>query len=197
MGKFFTSIIIILVLGIVVGGGVFFASTNGFNFAKEDKVDISAVLTEIKQISQINTTEMYFNEIVQFSEAISFVGFTVPFTEKKFIFTVKAKVQSGIDLSTLSEDDILIEDKKVTLTLDRAKITSKEVIEYKAYSEKDGLFNNVSTDDTLKQLNEFNARLEQQALESGILEKAEENAKIVLSGFLKLLKFEEIVINFK
>jgi hypothetical protein len=139
---------------------------------------------------------MYFNEILDYREAIKINDIQIPFTEKSFIFVVKAKVQSGIDLASLTEDDIQIVDKKITLNLDKAKITSKEILEYSAYDEKDGLFNRVNNDDTLKTLNEFRVRLEKQAIDSGILTKAEENAKMVLSSILRLLGFEEIVINF-
>lgn len=166
------------------------------DFGRESETNVSGVLTEIKQISQLDTVEMYFNEILDYSESMNINGIEIPFTEKKFIFVVKAKVQSGIDLSTITEDDIQIVDKKIILTLNKAKITSKEVLEYDAYSESDGLFNKVSNEDTLKTLNDFRVRLEKQALDSGILVKAEDNAKIVLESFLRLLGFEEIEINF-
>lgn len=166
------------------------------DFGRESETNVSGVLTEIKQISQLDTVEMYFNEILDYSESMNINGIEIPFTEKKFIFVVKAKVQSGIDLSTITEDDIQIIDQKIILTLNKAKITSKEVLEYDAYSESDGLFNKVSNEDTLKTLNDFRVRLEKQALDSGILVKAEDNAKIVLESFLRLLGFEEIEINF-
>lgn len=166
------------------------------DFGRESETNVSGVLTEIKQISQLDTVEMYFNEILDYSESMNINGIEIPFTEKKFIFVVKAKVQSGIDLSTITEDDIQIVEKKIILTLNKAKITSKEVLEYDAYSESDGLFNKVSNEDTLKTLNDFRVRLEKQALDSGILVKAEDNAKIVLESFLRLLGFEEIEINF-
>ncbi len=166
------------------------------DFGRESETNVSGVLTEIKQISQLDTVEMYFNEILDYSESMNINGIEIPFTEKKFIFVVKAKVQSGIDLSTITEDDIQIIDQKIILTLNKAKITSKEVLEYDAYSESDGLFNKVSNEDTLKTLNDFRVRLEKQALDSGILVKAEDNAKIVLESFLRLLGFDEIEINF-
>lgn len=160
-------------------------------------LSVSGVLTEIKQISQLNTVEMYFNEILDYSESLQIGDFIIPFTEKKFIFIIEAKVQSGVDLSTLTEDDVEITDNKITLRLNRATITSKEILKYQAYDEKDGLFNRVSNEDTLNTLNEFKVRLENQALSKGILTSAEDNARIALTGFLRLLGFEEIFITFK
>lgn len=187
-------ILIIVVVAVFVG--VFTMSLFNIKLVRDSEIGVSGVLTEIRQISQLDTVEMYFNEILDYREAIKINDIQIPFTEKSFIFVVKAKVQSGIDLASLTEDDIQIVDKKITLNLDKAKITSKEILEYSAYDEKDGLFNRVNNDDTLKTLNEFRVRLEKQAIDSGILTKAEENAKMVLSSILRLLGFEEIVINF-
>lgn len=172
-------------------------SVSGFKLTRNEQMSVSGVLTEIKQISQLNTVEMYFNEILDYSESLQIGDFIIPFTEKKFIFIIEAKVQSGVDLSTLTEDDVEITDNKITLRLNRATITSKEILKYQAYDEKDGLFNRVSNEDTLNTLNEFKVRLENQALSKGILTSAEDNARIALTGFLRLLGFEEIFITFK
>lgn len=168
-----------------------------FRIEEKSELNVSSVLEKVTQISQLDTVEMYFSEILDYQSALSINGFNLPFTEKKFIFTVKAKVQSGIDLASLTEENIQITDKKIALTLNRAKITSKEILEYRAFSEVDGIGNPVTTEDTLNTLNNFTERLEKQALENGILEKAEENAKLVLENFLILIGFEEVVITFK
>jgi len=192
-------IIIGFVLLVLVFGSGFFTSQFApslLNFEKKSETSVSGVLEKVVQISQLDTVEMYFNEILDHRSALYLNGTKLPFTEKSFIFTVKAKVQSGIDLSTLTEEDIQIIDKKIIITVDKAKITSKEIIEYKAYHETDGVGNPVTTADTLETLNDFNDRLEQQALDNGIIEKAQDNAKLFLENFLMLLGFEEVVINF-
>ncbi|MDP2813795.1 MAG: DUF4230 domain-containing protein [Erysipelotrichaceae bacterium] len=192
----YSMIKILIIVAVAVFVGVFTMNLFNIKLVRDSEIGVSGVLTEIKQISQLDTVEMYFNEILDYREAIKINDIQIPFTEKSFIFVVKAKVQAGIDLASLSEEDIRIEDKKITLTLNKAKITSKEILEYSAYDEKDGLFNRVNNDDTLKTLNEFRVRLDKQAIDSGILTKAEDNAKLVLSSILRLMGFEEIVINF-
>lgn len=128
-------------LSIVVVALVIFAMNFStiFQLGEHRETSVSAVLERIKQIAQLDTVEMHFNEILDYRSAITINDIELPFTEKTFIFVVKAKVQSGIDLSTLTEEDILIDGQKITLTLAKASITSKEVLEYKAYAEKDGL----------------------------------------------------------
>lgn len=187
-------VLIIVVVAVFVG--VFTMNLFNIKLVRDSEIGVSGVLTEIKQIAQFDTVEMYFNEILDYREAIKINDIQIPFTEKSFIFVVKAKVQAGIDLASLSEEDVRIEDKKITLTLNKAKITSREITEYKAYDEKDGLFNRVNNEDTLKTLNEFRVRLEKQAIDLNILTNAEANAKVVLESILRLMGFEEIVINF-
>lgn len=190
---FFLSFVLIFAFGFGISQFV----PNLFKIEQKSEANVSAVLERITQISQLDTVEMYFNEILDYRSAMSINGFDLPFTMKSFIFTVKAKVQSGIDLASLSAEDIQIVDKEITLSLNKAKITSKEILEYKAYDETDGLGNPVTTEDTLNTLNDFLLRLEQQALDSGILEKAENNAKLVLENFLYLIGYEKVVITFK
>lgn len=185
-------IIALIVLVVLLGINVF----KNFNVDRESEFEVSAVLEKIKQVSQLDTVEMYFNEILDYREALKIKDFEIPFTKKSFIFIVKAKVQAGIDLASLSEENIKIEDKKITLLLDKATITSKEVIEYQAYAEKDGLFNKVTNEDTLNTLNEFLLRLNKQAKDNGILQLAEDNAKVVLDNILTLVGFEEIIITY-
>ena len=146
-------VLIIVVVAVFVG--VFTMNLFNIKLVRDSEIGVSGVLTEIKQIAQFDTVEMYFNEILDYREAIKINDIQIPFTEKSFIFVVKAKVQAGIDLASLSEEDVRIEDKKITLTLNKAKITSREITEYKAYDEKDGLFNRVNNEDTLKTLNEI------------------------------------------
>lgn len=188
--------LILAALAVFIGIFALNFSSN-FKVVRKSETGVSAVVEKIKQISQLDTVEMYFNEILDYREAITINDFVVPFTEKSFIFIVKAKVQSGVDLASISEEDIEIVDKKITISLDNAMITSKEILEYRAYDEKDGLFNRVTNEDTLKTLNEFLLRLDKQARDNGILETAEENAKLVLENILGLIGFEEIVIHFE
>ena len=192
----YSMIKISIIVAVAIFVGVFTMNLFNFKLVRDSEIGVSGVLTEIRQISQLDTVEMYFNEILDYREALKINDIEIPFTEKSFIFVVKAKVQSGIDLASLTEDDIQIADKKITLNLDKAKITSKEILEYSAYDEKDGLFNRVNNEDTLKTLNEFRIRLDKQAIDSGILTKAEDNAKLVLESILRLMGFEEIVIVF-
>lgn len=190
--KWILSAIILII--VILGGSIFFSN---FKIVPHREIHSNGVLEQIKEISELNTVEMYFNEIVDFKDAKKLKGWTIPFTTKSFIFTAKARVKAGVDLSLLTESAIKIDKKQITITLPSPTITSKEILETKSYYEKDGLFNEITNDDTLEVLGTFEQQLEQQAIESGILSQAEEHAKLVVQNLLLWMDFEDITIQFQ
>lgn len=172
-------------------------SVMSFKSYHDTKLNSTAVLERIRNISELNTVEMYFNEVVDFKDAKKFREWTIPLTTKSFLFTATAKVKAGVDLSGLTEEKIKISKKKITIQLPQPVITSKEILDTKSYDEKDGLFNEITNEDTLNTLNAFQDQLEKQATDSGILDKARENAKNTLESWLELMNFKEIEIQFE
>ncbi len=194
MKKIYQVIIILLVVSLVAVSGTWFTLEL---FKDKTEFSSSGVMEKFQTISELNSIEMYFNEIIDYKNAKFFDTFKVPFTEKSFVFKVEAKVKAGIDLSQLEEKDITVQDKSITIKLPKPKITSKEVLSYKLYFEKNGLFNEVTTEDTLTALANFQDSLESHALKSGILEKAEENTKLYVENLLYSMGFETVNITFK
>lgn len=180
---------LVLALGLAVG-----AYHSNQLFSNRQEINASGVLEEIRNLSQLNTVEMYFNEIVDFQDAKYFHDLKIPFTEKTFIFKAKARVRAGMDLSLILEDDIQIHERSIVLRLPPPEITSVEVLEYQAYHEKDGLFNEVTNEDTLSVLQSFQEDLRKQAEAAGILDHAQTHGLILVRNLLEILGFEKIEI---
>lgn len=157
------------------------------------EIHSTGVLERIRGISELSTVEMYFHEILEFQDAKYFKELQIPFTKKSFIVTVKAKVKAGVDLSMLKEDDIeVMDDQTIRIRLPESHITSKEILEYKSYHEKDGLFNEVRNEDVFNALEQLKEDLESQAIEMKILEQAEKNAHRAIGQLLMGIGFEEV-----
>lgn len=198
MKKFLIKALIIFLAVVVVGTGIATAIFfHNFKFVSKTSYDSTAVLERVQTLSELNTVEMYFNEIIDYSDAKYFKQFKIPFTTKKVLFTAKARVKAGVDLSKLTVESIKVKKDYVEIILPKPTITSKEILESDAYDEQDGAFNKVTTDDTLKLLDEFTVQLEQQAINSGIIEKAEENAKLAVQNLLQIMEFKEMDIKFE
>ena len=194
MKKIYKTMLLMLIV-ILATISVTFIVTNKFH--EQELYSASGVLEQVKDISELNTVEMYFNEIIDFKNAKLFNNFQIPFTEKSFIFTVKSKVKAGVDLSSIDEGDIAISGKSLIIKLPNPKITSKEILSYKVYDEKNGLFNEVTTEDTLKALELFEKDMEEQALSSGIIEKSKENTEHIIRNLFLSYGFESIELEWK
>ena len=194
MKKIYKTMLLMLIVILATISVTFFV-TNKFH--EQELYSASGVLEQVKDISELNTVEMYFNEIIDFKNAKLFNNFQIPFTEKSFIFTVKSKVKAGVDLSSIDEGDITISGKSLLIQLPNPTITSKEILSYKVYDEKNGLFNEVTTEDTLKALELFEKDMEEQALSSGIIEKSKENTEHIIRNLFLSYGFESIEIEWK
>ena len=194
MKKIYKTMLLMLIVILATISVTFFV-TNKFH--EQEHYSASGVLEQVKDISELNTVEMYFNEIIDFKNAKLFNNFQIPFTEKSFIFTVKSKVKAGVDLSSIDESDIAISGKSLLIKLPNPKITSKEILSYKVYDEKNGLFNEVTTEDTLKALELFEKDMEEQALSSGIIEKSKENTEHIIRNLFLSYGFESIELEWK
>jgi hypothetical protein len=170
-----------------------------WSFGNEEKITSQGVVDRIKDTSELNTVEMYFSEIIDYEKALTFKKIEIPFTQKSFIFTVKARVKAGVDLSILQKSDVVIneDERSLTIQLPDPTITSKEILSYQAYSEKNGLFNEVKNEDTLKALETFQVDLEKQAIDYGILNIAKQNAEKALSNIFKTTGFEDVKIKWE
>lgn len=194
MKKIYKTMLLMLIVILATISVTFFV-TNKFH--EQELYSASGVLEQVKDISELNTVEMYFNEIIDFKNAKLFNNFQIPFTEKSFIFTVKSKVKAGVDLSGIDEGDIAISGKSLLIQLPNPTITSKEILSYKVYDEKNGLFNEVTTEDTLKALELFEKDMEEQALSSGIIEKSKENTEHIIRNLFLSYGFESIELEWK
>ena len=194
MKKIYKTMLLMLIVILATISVTFFV-TNKFH--EQELYSASGVLEQVKDISELNTVEMYFNEIIDFKNAKLFNNFQIPFTEKSFIFTVKSKVKAGVDLSSIDEGDIAISGKSLLIQLPNPTITSKEILSYKVYDEKNGLFNEVTTEDTLKALELFEKAMEEQALSSGIIEKSKENTEHIIRNLFLSYGFESIELEWK
>ncbi len=194
MKKIYKTAILIIIVIIITIASTFFITNK---FREQELYSVSGVLEQVKDISELNTVEMYFSEIIDFKNAKLFNDFQIPFTEKSFIFTVKSRVKAGVNLEDLTAKDISVLQKKLTINLPEPMITSKEILSYKVYDEKDGLFNEVTTEDTLKALKLFEKDIEKQAIESNIIDKAKANTELIVKNLFLSYGFEEVIIDWK
>ena len=186
--------IIIGVIIIVVGGGLFAGFK--FNWFRADlTIDKTAnVIEEVKKIGEF-TTACYYEELAlknSYNDTTSIFGIKNVST-KEIVIIGKGRVRAGFDLSKLTENDIKTQGDTISINLPKPEIfdiimnPTDFTTEYES-----GTWSHEST----KPLKEkARVQLEQDAADYGILTKAEESGQKRLEALFKTFGFNTVLFN--
>lgn len=140
---------------------------------------------DLRDIGELATQGGFFTVVNVIDDARMLWKWTIPFTSSKYIFSYDGVIKAGIDFSEIQwEADEL--SKTVTVQLPQPKILDKLLKEdsLKIYDERQSIFTPLTLSDIQASRQEMLAELEKTATENGLLDEAEENAKILVKGFL-------------
>lgn len=155
----------------------------------EVEKEISAEMIEdgLHDMGVLLTEEYYFSEVVSFSSIKKFFStdINLPFTESAYLASYDGVVTAGIDFSsvTVEKND---ETKHITVHIPKAEIQNIDIDpdSFELYSEKVGLGNPVSAEDFNNSLIELENTAGTKAVERGLLDRADENAKTLIENFV-------------
>ena len=145
--------------------------------------DADAMLEEIQEIGELATMEYRFTNVGTLDAVDTFrhIGWTVPFSRKTAVVTMDGVTKVGIDVSevsiTVDEDS-----KTIFVQIPEARILSTELFEDSlvAYIEEESLFSNITLEDSSSLRDEIKTKAEQNALESGLLTQAHDQAGVII-----------------
>jgi hypothetical protein len=139
------------------------------------------VVEEIHRIGELTTATFYQEYVIYKTKR-----------KAELVLIIKGKVRVGFDLSNLSNDDIIVNSTTIKLRLPQVKIF--DVITnpsgYETYEEN----GNWSFEEITEYKKEARNNIEKNALETGILQLAENTAIEKLSTMFQTLGFKEIII---
>lgn len=163
--------------------------TDGVVLTVEKVITAEVVSDGLKDLGRLITEEYYFTDVLSYSSDIRFFKlFAIPFTTSSFLVSYDGVVTAGIDFEKIevTKDE---ERKIITIALPPAEIMNVDIDpeSFVPYSEKTGLGNPISAGDFNDALKELEAGVKEKALDKGILERAEENAKKVVTHFVESL----------
>lgn len=209
MYKKIIKVVIAVVIVVAIVTAVFIYSNNKFSFDFDffggdleiDKTE--NVIQEIKKISEL-TTICYYKEVVikdkkseptmfdPIKKAIKMGGDSCSY---EVVLIAKGKVRAGFNLEKISEKDITIDSGTLTIEVPCAEILDVIVnpSDYEVYNEE----GNWSHEDIVKVQNKTAAKIKQDALNDGIIEKANRYGTEKLEMLFKPLGFKNVVINLK
>ena len=155
----------------------------------EVEKEISADILQdgLNDMGILITEEYYFTEVVSFSSIKNLLktDIKLPFTESSYLASYDGTVSAGIDFSAIAvaKDD---NSHRITVYLPKSEIQAVVVDpnSFELYSEKVGFGNPLSVEDFNQSLATLEDTAKAKAVEKGLLERADENAKNVISNFI-------------
>lgn len=154
---------------------------------KEDKTLVS-ISTETIQDGLSNmgilmTQEYYFTQVETYTKEKNI--WVIP-TSSEFVYSYDGSVMAGIDFEKIqiNKDD---DKKTILVTLPESEIQAVTIDKdtFRIYSEKESLWNPLKLEDYNISLAEFENTAKQKALDSGILERSDEQAKNLVMNFIR------------
>lgn len=114
------------------------------------------------------------------------LGISIPFTQTKNIYTYDTVVKAGIDFSKVKVDKHG-KSKEIYVDIPKIEIFSVDVNydSFQVYHEEESIFAPISLDEHNKAMKELKDIAKKDAIEGGLLDNAYDNAKRLLTVFLK------------
>jgi hypothetical protein len=141
----------------------------------------STLLEGIKNVKELATIRQTFQSIVMFEDSKSLLGFSLPGTGRKFILKYAGTIVCGNDLAqmTITERFAL---NRVRMVVPRSRLLDlyADMKSIQVYDQRAGMFTSIELQDQNREIANNLEEVRQDALQSDILRRADENTRAVL-----------------
>lgn len=185
MKKLKKILLAILILALVLGGAYL-----GFKYKNAKDKAPTITSTSLKEsllsVEELTTTKYFYTSMGTYENQSDFYGIKIPLTLKKFIISFEGTISAGVNLDEMT---IEVKDNNILISLPETKILSHEIDEnsIKIYDEKSSIFNPLKVEDYSAFRQDQKEEREAEALNKGLLSKAEEKAKDSIRELLLLI----------
>ncbi len=160
-------------------------------FVEIEKTISSETIQEgLREMGVLITEEYYFTQVEDYSKTKTLFKFIT--TESGFVYSYDGTVSAGMDFN-----EIVVKkydnEKKISVAIPKASIQYVDVDydSFKKYEEKEAMWNKISLEDYNISMKEFETAATNRAVERGILERADEGAKVIIENFVRGLADED------
>jgi hypothetical protein len=188
--------ILIIFLFVTSGIGAGFWYVTG----STGKAESTVFIEQVHGLATLATAEAHVKVILEQEDNELFgekVNFNIPGTKRELLLIVPATVIAGVDLEAIDKRDMKVDDDKkvIEIVLPQAEFIQEPSIkmdEVRTFSDE-GLFRGkVEWSQGFDLAGIAQERIKQEALDSGILQKADENAETVLKEFFNQMGYNVI-----
>ncbi len=154
---------------------------------KEEKVlvtiNIDTIEDGLENMGVLVTQEYYFTQVETYTKEKKILNFIN--SESGFTYSYDGKVTAGIDFGkvTVTKDE---ETKTLNVEIPYSELqgTDIDMDSFRIYSEKESLWNSLNIEDYNISMSEFEETAERKAIDSGILERSNDQAKELIRNFI-------------
>jgi hypothetical protein len=155
----------------------------------------STLLRGIQNVRELATVRQSFQSIVMHEDSRALLGMALPGTTRKFILKYSGMIVCGNDLSNIqiSERFAL---NRVRIVVPRSRILDiyADMKTIQVYDQRAGLFTSIQLENQNREISANLEEVRQDALQSDILRRADENTRLVLTALAASMSMEAEVI---
>ena len=196
LGALLGAILTVILLGALAwfstGLGLFHLISDLRGGRTQINVDQPTVVHQIQQLQRLETVNYTMDKIISGEHANAYLPKFL--AGDRLLLVVHGEVVAGINLAGLRPGDVQVQGQKVSIHLPAAEVFSTRIdnARTKVYSRDTGLFSSPDPDLESEVRVEAERQLQQAALQDGILETANDNARSTISGMLTGFGFHEV-----
>lgn len=140
----------------------------------------------LREIGELATQAGYFTSVQVIQDAKDFFGISLPFTEKKYVFSYDGTVKAGVDFKKIGME---IAGNEIHVRIPEAEIFGVQVDpeSYTIYYEGESIFNKLKIEDVNEAQKALEEEVREKAVANGILENAMNNARMLITGYLSAI----------
>lgn len=191
----FRSIKKIKLLVLIMAMIIILTAVLSLKIRSESVVSSAQIANELVKISELATYKNSYTDVFFIKDTKKINDFSLPFTTRTLIIKYSGYIKAGVDLTEVSID---IDDKKkrVSIKLNKASIIDNviDTEHVTVLDERYTIFNEVDSQKIFDELNKNKAELAQRLIDEGFLEKANENAKVLIESILIGMGFKEVSV---
>lgn len=150
----------------------------------------------IKDIGVLSTCEYTISKVIELKDRASWYKFG----DRDILMSCKAKIEAGVRLDELKNEDIKVDGKRIKILLPYPEILSFDMDPQSIKTELEsvnGLRSTFSQEEKNNILRQGEESIKANMGRTQILKQAKENARVFIENFYKELNFEEVIIEFK
>ena len=138
-----------------------------------------------KDVGKLVTQEYRIRKVKDASQDRKILNIlSIPLTNSKLIFSLEIEVLAGIDFTKIEYNE---KNEIIKIKLPKAKVYKYYEVKnsFITYIDEESIFNDIKSEERKKLEEELLEEAKTEAINNGILDKAEENAKKIIENMIK------------